>query len=226
VAARLIIVDANDTSNFTFTDFDTGADASNYFMAKGDRLAWIVFRAAGLIGYRIDFNKDGTPFGAASIVVPNGGLSPQQTVIDTALTHGYGYTVTLSNLWQDDPQVEPYDSIQIMRTLHLDSPVIVPINVSIVNGALQIDKPGPYAALSFVYWQGNPLDPTLRVDFSQSGKIPPSPFVDRSGDASPLGYRTNGTTFSQQVRSNISGSSYNYTISMAGMTKQFVFTVQ
>jgi hypothetical protein len=194
-------------------------------MAKGDRLSWIVFRAAGLIGYRIDFNKNGTPFGAASIVVPNGGLAPQQTVLNTALAHGYDYTVTLSNLWQDDPQVEPYDTLQL-QTAKLTAPVIVPITVSIVNGALQIDKPGPYAALSFVYWQGNPLDATLQVDFSQSGMNPPSPFVDPSGNASPLGYRTNGTTLSQQIRSNASGNSYNYRISMAGITQQFVFTVQ
>lgn len=225
MAARLIIVDANESSNFTFTDFDTGANASNYFMAKGDRLSWIVFRAAGLMGYRIDFNKNGTPFGAASIVVPNGGLSPQQTVLNSALAHGYGYTVTLSNLWQDDPQVEPYDSLQL-QTLHLDSPVIVPISVSIKNGALQIDTPGPYAALSFVYWQGNPVDPSLEVDFSQSGMNPPSPFVDSSGNDSPLGHRTNGTTLSQQIRSDASGRSYNYKISMAGMKHQFVFTVQ
>jgi hypothetical protein len=118
------------------------------------------------------------------------------------------------------------DSVQILRTLHLDSPVIVPINVSSDGAALKIDMAGPYPALSFVYWQGNPLDPALEVDFSQSGMRPPSPFVDSSGNDSPLGHRTNGTTLTQQVQSGISGNSYNYRISMGGLTQQFVFTVQ
>lgn len=227
MAAHLIIVDANDPSTFTFTDFGTGKDASNAFIARGDQLSWIVFRAASLIGYRIDFNKkSGTPLAVASIVVSNGGISPPQTVLDSALAHGFDYTVTLSNLWQDDPQVEPYGSFELQE-LYPRSPVIVPISVSKVDNALQIDPPGPYPPLAFVYWQGNPLDPTLQVDFSQSGMNPPSPFIDSSGNYSPLPHRTNGTTLTQQISSGASGNSYTYTISMAGVThQQFTFTVQ
>ena len=224
MSAHLIIVQANGPSPFTFTDFENQNDASNYLIARGDRLSWVVFQEAKQIGYRIDFNKNGTPFDVSSIVVPRGGLAPQHTVLANSATHGFGYTVTLSDLTQDDPQVEPYDA-QLLKVLNVASPPTVVIAVSIVNNRLSIDIPGPYMALSFVYWQGCPnnsaLAATLAVDFPTA-----APFVDASGNDHPLDHRTNGTTYTEQIAAGAHGQSFNYTITMGGISQQFVFAVQ
>jgi hypothetical protein len=219
---RLIIIDANDTKNFKYTDFDSGRDASFYPIGFQDRLAWVVRASGNFVPYRIDFNKNGSPFGTASIVVPQGGLSPQQLLAPDAQIRGFGYTVTVSGRGQDDPQVEPYDNLEVLQVLRIDPPPAVTITVT-VNGAIAIDTPGPYAPLSLICWKG---DPTLRVDFSGSGQNPVSPFIDATGNQSPLPFYPNGTTVGQQIRANASGKSYQYSISAGGKNSNFTFTVR
>jgi hypothetical protein len=198
---HLIVVDANDVTKFKYTDFATGSDANYYGIPRGDKLSWIVRSSGNIIGYRIDFNqvhlkKVGSPFQTNFDVVPHGGISTPQAVL-TRASLGFFYTVTLNDLRTDDPQVEPYDELEGEKVLH--SPIVIlTIHVTVVSGQIRIDQVGPYQPLSLISWTCD--DPTLVVDFSGSGRQPPSPFIDPSANTNSPLPASNGTTQGQQVR--------------------------
>ena len=220
---HLIVVDANDETKFKYTDFATGCDADYYPIPRGDKLSWIVRSSGNIIGYRIDFKKGGSPFQTNFVVVPHGGISPPQAVVSKK-SLGFLYTVTLSDLRTDDPQVQPYDEVEAEKVLH--SPIVkLKIHVKVDCGQIKIDQSeaGPYQPLSLICWTCD--DPTLVVDFSGSDQSPTSPFIDDSANTNSPLPASNGTTLGQQVRKAPGVWSYNYYISVGALREPFTFAI-
>ncbi len=212
----LIIVDANDETNFKYTDFATGQDADVFIVKAGDRLSWIVFSAARMIGYRIDFRKNGTPFNTKSVVVRDGGISPAETITSHP-NSGKFYSVTLADLRTDDPQVVPYDPL-LRDTLKKDLVATaekILIDVNAAQRTTLSHNPAPHTPGSIVLWHyaGAGAAP-FTIDFSASGR---SPFVDPSSSSGPL-YEAHGNTAAQIVRPLNAGenASFTYTAQVSG----------
>jgi hypothetical protein len=219
---NLIIVNANDDSNFTYTDFATGEDASSYLISAKDKLSWIVFSAASLIGYRIDFKKNGSPFVVESIVVPSGGISRPQEVT-TVTGGGMLYSVTLSDFRLDDPEVRPVDGIMAQESKRDSLPQQIAVEAN--NGVILINPdPAQYPAGTWVRWVCN--EATFQIDFTKSGHNPPSPFLDPATNTGPLP-QAQSKTASEMVRPLNAGetSNFKYTVTVGGITKTGTFII-
>ncbi len=213
---HLIIVDANDDTNFKYTDFASGQDADPCPVNAGDRVSWIVFSVKKMIGYRIDFRKNGTPFKTKSVIVPEGGISPAETVTSHA-NSGKLYSVTLADLRTDDPQVVPYDPLlpDALKKKLLTTTQKISIDVSAAQVTTLSHNPAPYTPGTIVLWHyaGAAAAP-FTIDFSASGR---SPFVDPSSSSGPL-YEAHGNTAAQIVRPLNAGenASFTYTAQVSG----------
>ena len=211
----LIVVDANSETDFKYTDFASGQVASLFPVQRGDRVSWIVYSGANQIGFRIDFTKNGSPFKTTSIVFPGGGISQPQTVTNVT-SSGMLYSVTLTDLRKDDPQVVPYDAF-ILRQLEL---MVLPPPVAItvgVNGQATTINPDPasFASGAMVYWNYAGSE-SFMIDFSAAGR---TPFIDRHTANGPL-YEANGKTSAEIVRALHPGENpdFAYTAQVSGYT--------
>ena len=223
---HLIQVDANAEAPFTYTDFAIGApgEAATYLIRKGDSLSWIVLSEGKHIGYRIEFGpKNGSPFDVNSITVPGGGISPSQPVTyipPPAGDRSIGYTVTLSDLKSDDPQVIPWDGGGVIGELVVrDIPPLTTIVVTLdANKQVVIGTDPVYlypGALALWTFHGPNGNVKLAVTFTHG-----SPFVNNTPNV-PDASAT--TTYAEQVDVHL--GPFPYTVSVGGGTTPAIGTV-
>jgi hypothetical protein len=221
----LIIIDANDTTKFKYTDFASGQDATTFPAVKGNCISWIARSSGNLIGFRIDFgNKNGSPFQVNSIIVPGGGISPPQEVIfvPNAPPFGIGYTVTLSDLRRDDPQVVPVDNLSLLAKLAALGilPITTVVITVLANNVVITPDPITLPPGAFVVWNyaNANAQNNLVINF-----ISGSPFV---GSPNPLPDLDAGTTLAEKVDNRL--GNFRYTVSVGGGVNPAngTFTVQ
>jgi hypothetical protein len=230
MTSYLIVVHANDPTFFQYTSFPAQPqNARTLGVHTNDTVSWLVLSASGhLIGYRVDFDKNGSPFANQHVVVPAGGISPPQTV--TSITNnGCLYSITLTDLSMDDPQVVPYDDFFHSGDIERARALPPPIGVAVTAGENPVTTVNPLSASSapgnLVYWSDDPKQPplTYTVDFSGSGHG--NPFVGNVPNKIPV---SGGQTVALTVRVLNQGESptFNYVVTVSGATAaQAVFTI-